>query len=53
MATVRHMELSHPPPCGVFCDEVKPESAQVADELLQEVLEKFHIFFEPKALHSK
>ncbi|KAL1848394.1 hypothetical protein Plec18167_004823 [Paecilomyces lecythidis] len=51
MATARRIHISSPEP-SVFTDDVKPGSAPVATEILQEDLENHHIFFGPNKFHN-
>ncbi|KAJ9207286.1 hypothetical protein DTO164E3_560 [Paecilomyces variotii] len=46
MATARRMNIGSPQ-ASAFTDEVKPESAPVVAEILQDDLENHHIFFGP------
>lgn len=52
MATARRIQLSTSD-CGVFSSGVREDSAQVASELLQEDLEKHHVYFNNMGFHGK
>lgn len=41
------------PQASAFTDEVKPESAAIVSEILQDDLENHHIFFGPNKSRSK
>lgn len=52
MATARRIQLSTSD-SGIFSSGVREDSAQVASELLQEDLEKHHVYFNNMGFHGK
>lgn len=53
MATATRIHLSPMTDSGIYSFNVREDSAQTASQILQEDMEKHHVFFNNQGFHSK
>ena len=52
MATATKIQLSPPKDSGIYSAGVREDAAHTASEVLQEDMEKHHVFFNERGFHS-